>query len=100
MGNDTKLEAPKVGLEALVGLRDGWDSYGSRAPTKKEIAYAKALLTLLPDAAWQLVPVSGGGVQMEMHADGMDVEILIVQPNDGLSGGPAAPAAGPSRLKP
>lgn len=29
----------------------------------------------------RLERMSGGGVQLEMHADGMDVEISIVQPN-------------------
>ena len=61
------MSAP-VDLSALRTLRPGWDSYGGRPITEQAIATAQAIA---------FVPSPNGGVQIELHAGGADVEIEI-----------------------
>src|SRR5262249_50808704 len=60
-----------------------WDSYGGKAidPGCAWDAY-RLLATLLSDEspAPALVPTKKGGVQVEWHAQGVDLEIEIVSP--------------------
>ena len=55
-------------LDSLASLQDGWDGYKGKAPTDKALATAANLC---------VVPTSCGGVQIEMHAGGANVEIEI-----------------------
>ena len=55
-------------LEELAMLKDGWDSYDGKAPT------AEAMKTV---SYFTTVPLSNGGLQVEVHAGGADVEIEI-----------------------
>lgn len=54
--------------QRLLALQAGWDSYGGRQISEK------ALLTV---GQFAVVPCSGGGVQLEIHRDGLDIEIEI-----------------------
>jgi hypothetical protein len=56
--------------ERLANLptEDGWDSYGGKPTTEAARRTAENLT---------IVPTSTGGVQIELHAGGMDVEIEI-----------------------
>lgn len=55
-------------LDSLVGLQDGWDGYRGKAPTNEALATAANLC---------VIPLPNGGVQIEMHAGGADIEIEI-----------------------
>jgi hypothetical protein len=67
-------------LEALENLPPNWDSYGSIPPTPQALRGAEGLLRLLTVEAFpspQVVPVPGGGVQLEWQVGprGLEVEI-------------------------
>jgi len=67
---------PDEGLEILKQLRElpeNWDSYGSPKITDAALASASVVLT----RPGQAVPTSLGGVQVEWHIDGVDLEIEI-----------------------
>ncbi len=52
----------------LATLQQGWDSYGAGPLSPAALAVA--------DAFW-VVPTADGGVQLEMHAGGMEIEISV-----------------------
>lgn len=63
--------APTLGSnwqQYLVELPGNWDSYGSREITCAAIEAV---------ASFSVVPLHGGGVQVEFHRDGFDVEIEV-----------------------
>lgn len=67
-------------LMELSLLEDNWDSYGGSAITK--IALEKANLLLRALQAIQavepwIIPCGGGGIQLEWHRNGFDIEIEI-----------------------
>ena len=55
-------------LEELSALEAGWDGYDAPKISEKAIKTAKAI---------QIVPMSNGGVSIEWHAGGVDLEIDI-----------------------
>jgi len=63
---------PKGPEFVLLALKDGWDGYDGRAPTSAAVHAAVAIKQNLA-----LVPLSSGGVQLEAHAGGLDLEIEI-----------------------
>lgn len=65
-------------LKELEALKENWDTYGARPITKEAIEAARSFLSTLT-----VVPCSDGGVQIEAHAIGIDVEIEI-GPNGGV----------------
>lgn len=70
----------KKQLQELAKLQDDWDTYGARRPSAKALARAEELLSILVKlgrARWHIVPTVEGGVQIEQHRDGLEVEILI-----------------------
>jgi len=64
----------------LLSLEENWDSYGA-APIRQEfLASASSLLQSIMDEDTPLpsiVPTTPGGVQVEWHCDGIDLEIEI-----------------------
>ncbi|WP_270038312.1 hypothetical protein [Solirubrobacter ginsenosidimutans] len=67
-------------LSNLLGLPDDWDSNGSGAPSLMAAIEALSLLerVLGSDAvAPSVVPLSDGGVQLEWHRRGTDVEVIL-----------------------
>lgn len=62
----------------LLALPEGWDSYGAKRinPESAQLAVlvAQALRTV---ADFRMVPMSSGGVALEAHDGGQDVEITI-----------------------
>jgi hypothetical protein len=50
----------------------GWDSYGGAALTEEALDAADAVA-----AGWHAVPTGDGGVQLEVHCGGWDIEIEI-----------------------
>lgn len=80
------LKALKA-FESLEALAEDWDSYGSEPPTPTAIASARDLLW---KAVWEfsatargyvvpvaIVPLSGGGVQMEWTKDEKNLEVEV-----------------------
>ena len=65
-------------VRQLLGLKDNWDGHGSKAPSDAAIEAAYELYLRLPGDGWHVVPIGGeGGVQIERHADGLDIEISV-----------------------
>lgn len=68
-------------FDALLQLKPNWDSYGSVVPNPRAVAKANQLYLRLP-GSWSVVPCADGSVQLEQHADGFDIE-MVVTANDG-----------------
>lgn len=67
-------------VNALLSLPRGWDSYGARSPSEQAARKAIDILTdLVGEGARMpaIVPTSKGGIQLEWHNSGLDVEIEI-----------------------
>jgi hypothetical protein len=67
-------------VEQILKLQDGWDGEGSKAPNLNSVIEALEFLfsalshdTLAP----QVVPTSDGGLQLEWHAKGIDLEVTF-----------------------
>lgn len=69
--------ADKITLDKLRDLRDDWDDDGAPAPAEEAIEMAERILTVLRDVTGQAVPMTSGGVQLEWHSGGVDLEIVI-----------------------
>jgi len=79
---DRKAASPSASasnnlLDSFAALPVGWDSYGGLPVKPRAIEKAKELLAVLPAGNWQVVPGSGGDVQLELSEGGFDIEILI-----------------------
>lgn len=71
-------------LGRLLALPAGWDSYGSRAinPACAWAAWQLLSAVLHDDSpAPTVVPTARGGVQIEWHIHGIDLEIEAIAPN-------------------
>ena len=65
-------------LVDLLGLAPGWDSYSARPVDRSHVdaALQVLLLTMRHDTpAPTVVPTNRGGVQLEWHTNGIDLEI-------------------------
>lgn len=65
----------------LTRLPNNWDSYGGRSPSLRVAVATAELLGLLAQEDIprpQIVPTSDGGIQLEWHRQGADLEIVIV----------------------
>jgi len=71
----TQTMFPKKTLEELP---PNWNGEGALQPSQKEISVAEQIHMSLPNGVnWQVVPMVNGGVQIEAHEGGMDVEIIV-----------------------
>lgn len=59
---------PTLDARPLLELEQDWDSYGAERITLEAVNTANALTA---------VPLSDGGIQLEMHAGGIEIEIEI-----------------------
>ena len=67
-------------LAELLALPRDWDSYGARPVAQAAVGAAVSLLRdVMPAAAPapQVVPTSAGGVQLEWHLGGIDLEVSV-----------------------
>jgi hypothetical protein len=60
----------------MADLEQNWDSYGAVPIDPRAIARAILMLDSL-QGDWTPVPMSDGGVQLELHSGGFDIEIQI-----------------------
>ena len=63
-------------FERITELAPNWDGYDGVPPTRAAISTAHAVANALLHPP-QVVPVNDGGVQLEWHIEGVDVEIAI-----------------------
>jgi hypothetical protein len=54
-------------------LEKGWNSYRAVPIEEKAIQFASILTEMAP----QIVPTTGGGIQLEWHCEGLDIELEI-----------------------
>ena len=66
-----------IRLDKLRELKDDWDNDGAPAPTADAIDAAERILNMLREVPGQAVPMIDGGVQIEWHARGFDIEFVI-----------------------
>ena len=67
-------------LTGLGKLEDGWDGYGSKCPQQTAFTVATMFLYDLEKngvSRPEIVPTSQGGIQLELHKGGFDLEIEI-----------------------
>lgn len=72
---ERRTPAGDASVTTLADLRDNWDSYGGHPITEEALWVARVLA---------VVPKSDGGIQVEWHAYGWDVEIEVLP--DGTPG--------------
>jgi len=74
------LKTVEERFQELLSLQPDWDSYGANAIEQKYLDQAKEFLeqVMREDTAMPaLVPLADGGVQLEWHVNGFDVEICF-----------------------
>lgn len=72
-------------LAKLSTYSKGWDGYEGEAPRRTVIAFARSILNSVMSPttpAPAIVPMSGGGLQLEWHAGGLDIELAIYRPRE------------------
>ena len=67
-------------LDHIAALETDWDSYGARPISSTVVAFVESLLELVaqpkvPEPA--VVPTPDGGVQLEWHIRGLDLEVEV-----------------------
>lgn len=70
-------------INQLLRLPRGWDGYGSEPISQSVARFALDALSSAATAfmsAPSVVPVAGGGLQMEWHEGGVDIELCIPRP--------------------
>ncbi|QLC25667.1 hypothetical protein HFP57_12000 [Parasphingopyxis algicola] len=75
--------AVEVRLAQLSAYPTGWDGYNSAPPQHSIIAFARSILDSVMSAETpppSIVPMSGGGLQLEWHIGGFDIELAIFAP--------------------
>jgi len=71
-------------LEGLMKLGPGWNSYGARPIDAANVFHAVRVLSGIVDCGTPppaVVPMIRGGVQLEWHTRGIDMEISIHSPD-------------------
>jgi hypothetical protein len=75
------LRAAVEALGAILGLPDNWDSYGAVSVDPEAVCHTVYLMSeiMRPDTPLpSVVPTNIGGIQLEWHVNGVDLEIEIV----------------------
>lgn len=74
------LQATIDEMRGLLRLRQGWDSYAACPISPYVVVRAlRLLLDSLPDKgpAPQVVPMADGGLQLEWHRRGLNIEVTV-----------------------
>ena len=90
--NTSELSIPRVSrwtravgerVRYLRSLRRGWDGYSSPPIQADILSFALSILdsSMQPQTSAPFIaPISGGGLQIEWHEGGLDIELYIAQP--------------------
>jgi hypothetical protein len=73
-------------LTSLLELKPGWDSYNAASPRHDAAMFAAVVLqnVMTPGTPEpSVLPSSSGGIQLEWHDKGIDLEIHVVAPYTG-----------------
>ena len=76
-------------LDDMATLPHNWDSYGA-APISREVIDKAALVLAILErfgGHWDCVPMSSGGIQIEQHQYGYDIEVSIERATSNTKGG-------------
>lgn len=79
------IQATLKQIDEISALELNWDSYGAPVISPSRILQAyKVVRSIMHDRAPipNLVPTSDGSIQIEWHANGVDLEILLVSDAD------------------
>jgi hypothetical protein len=79
------LETVLQRLRELSRLEMDWDGYGSAPPSRDAILYTAQLLTELLNRGARPPSIganTAGGVRLEWHSGGWDIEVDVVAPGD------------------
>ncbi len=71
-------------LAQLYSLKRGWDGHAGRSPDQATVLFAGQVIAtmMLPNVPRpSIMPLSDGGIQIEWHRNGWDVEIEVAGPN-------------------
>ena len=71
-------------MDTLCSLEEDWDSYGARPPDPRLMLSAMLILSRSmgdETPTPSVVPTSRGGVQLEWHLHGYDIEVEVVTPH-------------------
>jgi hypothetical protein len=74
-------------ISELTGLQENWDGYGAHKVDAKWVAEAVMFLTQIAHpgiAEPSIVPLVDGGLQIEWHRAGLDVEVALSEDDPGL----------------
>ena len=74
-------------LTQLLELEPGWDGYNASAIRRDIVDFCLQMMLRTFDyetPAPQIVPLAGGGLQLEWHLREFDLEVEIAAPNDAL----------------
>lgn len=63
--------------ERLRELKENWDGDGAPVITEEAIEMATRILKILREEPGQSTPLNNGGIQLEWHSGGVDLEIAI-----------------------
>lgn len=77
--------AVEARFKKLSGYTEGWDGYQSPPPHPSVIAYARSVLHSVMQFETpppSIVPMPDGGLQLEWHRKGYDVELAIYSTDD------------------
>jgi hypothetical protein len=66
-------EVAHINLDHLRELEDNWDNDEAVAPTREAVDLAESIL----NTPAKVFPRHNGGVQIEWHCEGADIEIYI-----------------------
>ena len=70
-------------LAELSKLRRGWDGYAADRISSTVLNFARSVLEsvmTVQTPAPSIVPTHGGGLQLEWHIGGIDIELMIYRP--------------------
>ena len=81
---DQWLGGAEKALQGFLALPVNWDSYGARRIDPGTVDTGKQLLSsFIPPGSPppHVAPTSRGGIQIEWHTQGIDLEIEVVSPD-------------------
>lgn len=83
LANDDWSSQVQRRLNRLTNLPVGWDGYNAQRVSTLTARFAWDLLSSVMTkgtAAPSVVPVTGGGLQIEWHRNGLDIELYVSKP--------------------